>query len=107
MGPMFLSIFFRQTVLLVDGGHSIYRVYSHRSKKNAIIGLAVLKLSNFKFDLHGVLLSLTCVMLHRYWTWLAFEARVCDKTSRIYILGFICRVARERIVIQYTAEFGV
>ena len=51
MGPMFLSIFFRQTVLLVDGGHSIYRVYSHRSKKNAIIGLAVLKLSNFKFDL--------------------------------------------------------
>ena len=64
MGPMFLSIFFRQTLLLVDGGHSIYRVYSHRSKKNAIIGLAVLKLSNFKFDLHGVLLSLTCVMLY-------------------------------------------
>ena len=36
---------------LVDGGHSIYRVYSHRSTNNAIIGLAVLKLSNFKFDL--------------------------------------------------------
>ena len=46
-------------------------------------------------------------VIHRYWTWLAFEARVCDKISRIYILGFICRVARERIVIEYTAEFGV